>query len=310
MLDAAPLIETPDAIAPAGGEASWIKGAGGSRLRAAIFRPAPGRPRGSIVLSGGRTEPIEKYYETIADLTERGFVVLAHDWRGQGLSHRDLTDRLKGHASGYKAFLDDFRILLNTYEDQLPRPWVAVGHSMGGCLTLLAMASGETRFAGAVLSAPMLGVRTGSVPQVAAKALARLNVLIGRAGAYVMGDPGKPFDDDFSANRLTHDEPRFRRICGLVSTEPKLGLGAPTWGWLDFAFRATAYLARPERLNAITVPVVIVSAGEDKLVDNAAHEAAAAGNQVAQFGQRHQAPSTARDAVGQLERLLQPFAKA
>src|SRR5207342_3686490 len=93
MLEPAPLIETPDAKAPAGGEASWYTGAGAARLRAALFTP-PGRPRGSIVLSGERTEPIEKYYEVIGELMDRGFVVLAHDWRGQGLSQRDLPDPL------------------------------------------------------------------------------------------------------------------------------------------------------------------------------------------------------------------------
>ena len=62
-----------------------------------------------MVLSGGRTEPIEKYFEVIGELLERGFVVLAHDWRGQGLSHRALPDRLKGHARGYKDFLGDYR---------------------------------------------------------------------------------------------------------------------------------------------------------------------------------------------------------
>ena len=126
MLETAPLVETPAAPAPPGGEAAWFRGAGGARLRAALFEPKPGLPRGSIILSGGRTEPIEKYYETIADFLDRGFVVLVHDWRGQGLSHRDLTDPLKGHANGYKAFLDDYRLLLNTYEDRLPKPWVAV----------------------------------------------------------------------------------------------------------------------------------------------------------------------------------------
>jgi len=275
MLEAAPLVETPDAKAPPGGEASWVKGAGGARLRAALFLPPPGRARGSIILSGGRTETIEKYYETIGDFLDRGFVVLTHDWRGQGLSHRDLTDPLRGHASGFKPFLDDYRLLLNAYADRLPKPWVAVGHSMGGCLTLLAMANGETRFAGAILAAPMLGVLTGKFPKPVARMLATFNVLVGRGGAYTLGDPGKPFDADFSATRLTHDPARFARNCGLVEAERKLGLGGPTWGWLDFAFRATAYLARPERLSTITVPVVIVSAGEDKLVDNAAQEAAA-----------------------------------
>src|SRR5258706_2075378 len=144
MLSPAPLIETPDAKAPPGGEASWFVGAGGAKMRAALFvPPGPrGRARGSIVLSGGRTEPIEKYYEVIGELLDRGFVVLAHDWRGQGLSRRDLTDPLKGHAKGFKPYLDDFRLLLNAYADRLPKPWVAVAHSMGACLTLLAMAQG------------------------------------------------------------------------------------------------------------------------------------------------------------------------
>ena len=82
------------------------------------------------MLSGGRTEVIEKYFEVIQDFLDRGFVVLAHDWRGQGLSHRALGDPLKGHADGSKAFLDDFRILLDAYASRLPKPWVAVAHSI------------------------------------------------------------------------------------------------------------------------------------------------------------------------------------
>src|SRR6185436_17407227 len=120
-----------------------------------------------------------------------------------------------------------------------------------------------------------LGLQTGKVALPLARSLAGLNVLIGRAGRYMLGQAGKPFDDAFEGNALTHDRRRFARTCGLVAAEPKLALGAPTWGWLHFAFRAVAYLARPDRLHAITVPVVIVSAEQDKLVDNAAQQAAA-----------------------------------
>ena len=35
---------------------------------------------------------------------------------------------------------------------------MAVAHSMGGCLTLAALAQGEDRFAAALLASPMLGV--------------------------------------------------------------------------------------------------------------------------------------------------------
>ncbi|MDB5463641.1 MAG: pldB [Phenylobacterium sp.] len=276
MADEAPLIETPQAKAPPGGEAAWFTGAGGAKLRAALFTPQglAGQPRGTIVLSGGRTEVIEKYYEFIGECLDRGFVVLAHDWRGQGLSQRDLADPLKGHAKGYKAYLDDFRALLGAYSMRLPKPWVAVAHSMGGCLTLLAMAHGEDRFAGAILSAPMLGIRT-PFPVVLSRALTSLNLLVGQAGGYALGGAGKPFDDAFEGNVLTHDPARYARAWSLIAAEPKLALGAPTWGWVDFGLRATAYLARPDALREVTAPVVIVSAEDDKLIDTAAQAAAA-----------------------------------
>ena len=266
----APLISIPGAPVPAGGEAHWFVGAGGARLRAALF-PAKGTARGGVVLSGGRTEPIEKYFETIEDLTGRGYAVLAHDWRGQGLSHRELADRLAGHADGYQAFLTDYHALLATFEDRLPKPWFALGHSMGGCLTLLALAQGEAkRFEGAILSAPMLGLRTGGVPLNIARALAGLNVRLGRAGRFARA-PGAT--ETFENNVLTHDRARYERAKAQVAAHPDLGLAGPTWGWLDFAFRATAYLAQGGNLKSVTIPVVIVSAEQDKLVDNDAQRA-------------------------------------
>lgn len=268
----APLISIPSAPVPAGGEATWFEGAGKARLRAALF-PARGQVRGSIVLSGGRTEPIEKYFEVVEDLTGRGYVVLAHDWRGQGLSHRELQDRLAGHARGYDAFLADYRALLSAYEARLPKPWFAIGHSMGGCLTLLALAKGEAaRFQGAILCAPMLGLQLGKTPMTAARLMAGLNVLLGRGGAFAR--PAGPAET-FETNILTHDRARYERARAQVRAEPELDLGGPTWGWIDFALKATAYLSRPENLKSVTIPVVIVSAGQDRLVDNAAQQAAA-----------------------------------
>ncbi len=273
MYETAFLVETPEAPIPSGADPGWFVGAGGGKLRAALFTPS-GRTRGSVVLSGGRTEPIEKYFETIKDFMDRGFVVLAHDWRGQGLSLRELPDRLKGHAKGYKSFLEDYRRLLNAYEPRLPKPWVAVGHSMGGCLTLLALANGERRFSSAVLCAPMLGLKFGKISPTVAGTMLRLNLALGRSGRYVMGQPGLPFDDTFEGNALTHDPVRFARYRGQVRANPDIALGSPTWGWLDFALKATSFLANPERLRGVTIPVEIVSAAEDQLVDNAGQAAA------------------------------------
>ena len=267
ILEPAPLIETAAAKAPPGAEASWFVGAAGARMRAALFVPQ-GQARGSVVLSGGRTEPIEKYYEVIGELLQRGLVVLAHDWRGQGLSHRDLPDPLKGHARGYQPFLQDFRALLSAYGARLPRPWIAIGHSMGGCLTLLAMAKGVAQFDAALLSAPMLSMRL-PFPRVVAQVLTGVQIVAGRAGHYTLTGPGQPFDAPFEGNALTHDRARYDRMMGLIAAEPRLALGGPTWGWIDFALRATGDLARPGSLEHIAAPVIILSAEADALVDNA-----------------------------------------
>jgi lysophospholipase len=262
---AAPLISTPEAPAPAGGEAAWIAGAGGVRLRAALF-PAGGA-RGSVVLSPGRTEFIEKYGEVVGELRERGFCVLVHDWRGQGLSQRLLPDPLLGHAGGFAEFVEDHRRILDAYEARLPRPWIALGHSMGGALALLALSGGEDRFAAAALTAPMLGVRTGTAPAWLAGALSWAMGACGRSGLGV-GPKGPGALAPFEGNWLTHDRGRYLRAQALVRACPELGLGPPTWGWLAFALAAGRALARPGALERIRVPVLLAAAGEEKLVLN------------------------------------------
>jgi lysophospholipase len=266
---AAPLLDLPQAPVPTGGAAEWFTGQGGARLRAALFASKePAKVRGSVVLSPGRTEAIEKYFEVVSDLQARGFVVLVHDWRGQGLSHRMLPDRLKGHAEGMTPFLDDYQALLSTFESRLPKPWIAMGHSMGGCLTAIALGHGERRFSAAILSAPMFGLNTGGRPKAVTRLLAQAMVLIGKGGDYVLGDPGKPFTYDFANNALTHDQSRFDRAFAQITACPDLALGSPTWSWLKFAFQACDWLAKDRAVTRINIPIIVLGAGAEALVDN------------------------------------------
>jgi lysophospholipase len=264
LAESAPLCGTDAAPVPQGAVAEWFSGAGGAKLRAALF-PAQGKPRGSVVLSGGRTEPIEKYFEVAQELTARGFVVLAHDWRGQGLSHRLLPDRLKGHAAGGDDFVADYAAVLAAFETRLPRPWLAAGHSMGGCLTALVLARGERRFAGAVLSAPMLGLHTSPVPPPIARLLAGTLTALGGSAASTPGGGAESFE----TNLLTHDPRRYARNVGQSAACPDLALGPPTWGWLAFAFAAINELQKGPGVPKVETPVTIVGAGADRIVDSA-----------------------------------------
>ena len=264
----APLISIPEAPAPPGAEARWFEGAGGVLLRAALFEPQ-GPARGSVLLSPGRTEPIEKYFEVIADLTGRGLVVLAHDWRGQGLSQRLLPDRLRGHAEGFQGYLDDHRLLLDTYQERLPRPWISLGHSMGGCLELLALVKGERRFDAVFLSAPMLAISTRPWPPWLAMRIVQVTGWAGRSRDYAL-PTYDPTGDRFGFDRLTHDRARYQRYKTQLKACPDLAIGALTWGWLDFALKAGAAIAAPGGLEAVDIPVTIVAAAHDHLVLNTA----------------------------------------
>jgi len=259
----APLLRLPGERAPAVGDAEWFPGADGVRLRAALF-PAK-TPIGSVVISAGRTEYIEKYLEVAAELVGRGYTVLIHDWRGQGLSTRLLPDRLKGHAAGYEAFVADHTALLDAFQDRLPKPWIGLSHSMGGCLIAMALAQGETRYAACIFSAPMWGI--SGLPRGVAHAVAATMTTLGRANDYAFG-ASDPYSILYDSEKLTHDRARYDRTRSQILALKDLALGAVTWGWIKTSFDAIAWLQRAKQVTAITTPMVVLAAGEEKIVDN------------------------------------------
>jgi lysophospholipase len=262
-VEGAPLYPPAGMAVPAG-SAEWFTGAGGVRLRAALF-PAK-HPRGVVVLSGGRSEFIEKYLEVIGELVERGFTVLTHDWRGQGLSDRLLPDREMGHADGFDPFAADFGLLFKQFEGRLPiGPRILVSHSMGGCLTALALAKKEVQADGAIFTAPMFGIPF--TPFWFFRALIWTVNRLGRAKAYAPRGGRNAFSGGFADNVLTHDRVRFERNMALILDHRDLALGPVTWGWIESAFVAQAWLEHSGALKRMTMPFTIVAAGEEKLVD-------------------------------------------
>lgn len=265
----APLMGVSGASSPPGGAGDWFRGAGGLRLRAAFWTPSSlvaAKPRGTVIVSPGRTEPIEKYFELIGNLLARGWCVLAHDWRGQGLSARLLPDRLKGHARAVEEFLDDYARLLDAFEARAPKPWIALGHSMGAVLNLLTLENGEERISAALLSSPMLRIKTGKRSMWSVKLAVRWNIRHGKAGDYVLDDPDDPFDHTFEKDALTSDETRYELWRQQLFACPHLAVGGPTWGWLAFGLDAGERALKPKALKAVRVPVAIVQSGDDDRV--------------------------------------------
>ena len=104
------LVSIPANPVPEDVVSGTIKTPDGAELRFARWAPPAGR-KGTVCVFPGRSEPIEKYFETVRDLRERGFAVAMIDWRGQGHSSRRLRDPRKGYVRDFADYEIDVETL-------------------------------------------------------------------------------------------------------------------------------------------------------------------------------------------------------
>ncbi len=264
----AEFVRVPGNPAPEGAEIVWFTGTGGRELRACVA-PAlsPDHPRGTAIVCPGRTEFIEKYFEVGRELQAMGFAVVIIDWPGQGLSARLLDDTKKGHIDRFETFMGALANGLDALDDRLPRPYVSVAHSMGGAIALAAISTGLVKVDAAAFCAPMWGLKS---PVFGMRYLVWAMRATGRSGDYAV-QPGPP--ETFETNIVTHDKKRWQMQRTLIDAKPDLELGPVTWGWLGASLNIFQTFSKPSVLKKIKIPVFVATAGEEKLVDNASHDA-------------------------------------
>ncbi len=286
------LVSIPANPAPEGATVGRLKTSDGVHLRFARWAPPPGR-KGTVCIFPGRTEFIEKYFETVRDLRARGFAVTVLDWRGQGLSDRVLADPGKGHIEDFAEYdLDLETFVREVALPDCPPPLFGLGHSTGAAILIRAAAHGHRWFDRVLLSAPLIKLvraRIGPLDPFLLRALRT----IGMGRAYIPGGSATPeVSRSFVRNITTSDPVRHARTVAVVEAEPALGIGSPTIAWADAALRAMAAFADPSFPSRIRQPMLIVAAGGDQVVSTAAAETFArqlrAGAQVVINGSKHE----------------------
>lgn len=231
------------------------------------------QPRGRILVQGGRADIVEKYFETIAHLHDRGWSVTAFDWRGQGGSGRLAADSHVGHATSFDPWVADLGAFWRDWVQEEGRsaggPTALLGHSMGGHLVLRALLDGVVTPDATVLVAPMIGIHSPlgvGIGTMLARMLTR------------MGDPAraawKVRADARSAGHrqqlLTHSLDRYGDEAYWYGRDPSLLLGPPSWAWVHEAFVACARLQADPRLETLAAPILMLLADADGLVDSRA----------------------------------------
>src|SRR4029453_4223446 len=130
------LVSIPSNPVPEDVVSGTIKTSDGAELRFARWAPPPGR-KGTVCVFTGRSEYIEKYFETVRDLRQRGYAVAMIDWRGQGHSSRLLDNPFKGHVQSFSEYQTDVAAFVRQVVlPDCPPPHFALAHSMGGAVML------------------------------------------------------------------------------------------------------------------------------------------------------------------------------
>jgi lysophospholipase len=227
-----------------------------------------------VCIFQGRSEWIEKYFETVRDLRARGFAVAALDWRGQGLSDRALSDRRKGYVRDFSEYETDLEAFMREVVlPDCPPPIFALGHSTGATVLIRAAHRGHLWFDRIVLTSPLLALGGVDYSMGAGPVIVRTLRLAGFGTMYVpKTDTSIVESRPFLGNILTTDPVRYARNAAILEAEPALALGAPTVAWMDAAFRTMRQLREPRYPAEIRQPILIVAGGNDAVVSNPAIE--------------------------------------
>lgn len=251
------------ALPPGAALSSWAGPDAWPHRRMDWLQPAGAEVRGSLLFASGRGDFIEKYVEAYHHWQRRGWNVTAFDWRSQGASRGAIEG---GHLDDLDPLVEDLGALVGAWSAAGPEPRVAVAHSMGGHLLLRLLAERPPALAAAVLVAPMLGINTAPMPEPVAQWLAGFMTAIGlgRQPAWHQRTPPPPAGS-YRQSILTSCRDRYEDELWWWEREPGYNLGAPSWGWLQAAYRSCSKLT-DGALRQVAIPVLLLGTDRDRLV--------------------------------------------
>lgn len=226
-----------------------------------------------LLLLHGRSEFIEKYKEIAGQLQEKGFQVISPDWRGQGLSSRELENRHKGYINRFSDYLDDLESFFLSVVAPQGLPVYILAHSMGGNIALHFMSRHPSKIKKAVLISPMIDIVFPAILYPMVKLLTKILSKTSFAQKYAIGSRDYSIKKvKFKGNNLCHDPEKYWILHNEIKNNPDLALGGVTWGWLNAALDAVEILKQDDIIDRITSPVLIISAQKDSIVSSKAQE--------------------------------------
>lgn len=249
---------------PQGWAWGYVKTGNASVQRYGVASP-PVAPRATILVLPGYGETAEKWFETVSDLTRRGFSVWVLERQGQGGSERLTPWRDLGHIDSFDPDVAAVKALVRTViRPRGDTPLILLGHGEGGLVALRAAQTGLPMEALA-LSSPAFGLKDLPRPRSDfARFTPALRTL--RLGWVRSPDQQGWRRDapDGRATGLTQDATRGKVQAAWMLANPDLRMGGRSLGWFAAFFDASESAARD--IRSTTVPVLMLGGGRDRVV--------------------------------------------
>ncbi|MCE0493545.1 alpha/beta fold hydrolase [Vibrio salinus] len=223
----------------------------------------------SLLIINGRVESIEKYRELFFELFNQGYDIYSYDHRGQGLSSRLTSDPQMGYVDWFNDYTDDLHCIIQHFNFNEHSDVAILAHSMGGAIALRYLQSYPSIFKALILTSPMLGFTMPWYLRPVAMFYAQIRSGLSSIPKYVKGY-GPYTNTPFNSNPLSHSQTRYQCYRRLYLKKPELQLGGPSYRWVWQSLMAVkqCYLMTRQ----IDLPVLVMQAGNDLIVDNSAQD--------------------------------------
>jgi alpha-beta hydrolase superfamily lysophospholipase len=211
--------------------------------------PAAGTAKAHLVFAHGIRSHAGWYEKSCTELANRGFEVSFLDRRGAGLNDKD-----RGDCLSFRRLLDDLTEFIRAKKTTIPT--IVAGISWGGKLAISLPAHAPGLVDRIILITP------GIVPLVSVPFATRLRIAAAR-----LFNPKKRFPIPLNDPQLFTGSPHWQQFI----EQDERGLREATARFLFNSVQLDFYLRR--NLAAVNCPVLLLSAGKDRIADAAKSKA-------------------------------------
>lgn len=222
--------------------------------------------KGRIVILHGFSECIDKFTEMIYYFTEMGYSVYAIEHRGHGRSG-SLSNIHKSQVNIDKFiyYVEDLKIFLDRIVAKKDSDLYLYAHSMGGAIGTMFLEEYSGYFKKAILSAPMMEIKTGDFPKWVSYIISSVYIAVGNGNNYLFGQG--PFDGKYDLEGAgTSNKYRYENHLEELKSNEEIQRSGGSFKWIFQSLKASDKIIKKENVQKINIPILLFQAGKDTFV--------------------------------------------